>query len=169
MRYAQWVAMLFLLGTTVALAQTTSPAPTAVITVNDLLVPWIPVIMIVVGAVVTIILEFIRQYVKRKTDMDISNAHMLTLQTAVENAAGLALTKLSQQAKQVEINTRSPQIAQAVLYVNQSAADAVNSFGLTKEQIAEKVIAKMGVITAPNPDFVVQDTTPPPPNPGQGG
>lgn len=161
------VALLILSGA--ALAQQSTPVTATVINVSELLAPWMPILMTAFMGIVLAILEAIRQWIKKKTGVEIETSHMLVLQKAIENGAGLALNKLKNHAKTVTIDTRSDAVRQAVEYVNQSAADAVSNFGLTPEQIAEKIIAKMGVITAPNPEMNIQDITPPPPNVGSGG
>lgn len=155
---------------TSALAQGTGYSlQSTAINVNDLLAPWMPILMMAFMGVALAILELIRQWIKARTGVVISDAHMRTIQAALENAAGKSLMILSDKAKNAQLDVHNPAIKQAIEYVNQSAADAVNYFGLTREQIAEKVIAKIGVITAPNPEVNPRDITPPPPDPGAGG
>lgn len=148
---------------------TLAAANNTAISVGDAIAPWIPIIIPIVGGIVIVILDFIRQWVKVRTGIVIEEARMRQLQAAITNAAGLVLTKLPQTAKDVTIDVRSEAVKQAVEYVNRSAADAVAKFDLKPEQVAEKIIAKVGVITAPNPDLVIKSNVPPPPNPGEGG
>lgn len=154
-----------------ALAQTTGGPTLAstVISVNDLLAPWLPILMAAFMGVVIALLTWIKSWIERRTNITIENVHMQTLQKAVENAAGLVLSKITTGAKTITVDVGSDAVRQGVSYVNQSAADAVAKFGLSSDQIAEKIIAKLGVITAPNPETNIRDVTPPPPNPGAGG
>lgn len=169
MRIVTCSAVALLTTTGVVLAQQSGTVTTTAISVSDLLAPWLPILMTAFMGIVLAILEVIRQWIKKKTGVEIETSHMLVLQKAIENGAGLALNKLKNHAKTISIDTRSDAVRQGVEYVNQAAADAVNNFGLTSEQLAEKIIAKMGVITAPNPEMNIQDVTPPPPNTGSGG
>jgi len=169
MRFVACAALMFFLTTGVILAQEQPVPAITVINVSELLAPWLPILMTAFMGIVLALLEIIRQWLKKKTGVEIETSHMQVLQKAIENGAGVALNRLKVSTKNINIDTRSDAVRQAVEYVNQSAADAVKNFGLTPEQIAEKVIAKMGVITAPNPDIVIQDVTPPPPNTGAGG
>lgn len=141
------------------------------ISVNDLIAPWVPIMMPVIGGIILGILELIRQSIKKRTGIVVQDAHMRVLQVALENAAGAVLNKMVERSKTIKVNTGSPAVQLGVSYVNTAAAEAVAAFGLTSEQIAEKIIAKMGVITAPNPDMNVKDETkiPPAPDPGTGG
>lgn len=148
---------------------TLAAANNSAISLGEAIAPWIPILIPIIGGIVIVILDFIRQWVKIRTGIVIEDARMRQLQSAITNAAGLVLTKLPQTAKDVTVNVGSPAVKQAVEYVNQSAADAVAKFELTPEQIAEKIIAKVGVITAANPDLVIKSDTPPPPRPGDGG
>lgn len=143
----------------IAFAQQSAPVASTVINVSELLAPWLPILMTAFMGIVLAILEVIRQWIKKRTGVTIENSHMQVLQTALENAAGVALNKIKTSTRTITVDVRSDAVRQGVEYVNQYAADAVSSFGLTSEQLAEKIIAKMGVITAPNPEVTVQDAT----------
>jgi hypothetical protein len=162
------VAACFL--TTSALAQGAGYSlQSTAISVSDLLAPWLPILMTAFMGVVLAVLELIRQKVAKRTGVLVETSHMQALQKAIENAAGVALSKLSTSTKTLTVDTGNPAVRHGVIYVNAAAADAVKAFNLTPEQIAEKVIAQMSVITAPNPEVSIRDVTPPPPDPGKGG
>ena len=140
-----------------------------VISVHDLLAPWIPTLFNAFMGLVLALLGWIAYQIKVRTGVAVEASHMQVLQKAIENGAGAALARLTSKAKTITVDVRSEAVRAGVEYVNQSAAQAVAEFGLTPEQLAEKIIAKMSVITAPNPDVNIRDNTPPPPNAGAGG
>ena len=154
--------------TSSSLAQTQPTLAGTVINVNDLLAPWLPILMNAFMGIVLALLSWAAWQIKKRTGVVVENAHMQALQKAIQNGAGLALAKLTTKAKTVSIDVKSDIVRQGVEYVNPAAADSVASFGLTPEQVAEKIIAQMSVISAPNPGLTIKDTTPPPPNTGAG-
>lgn len=145
------------------------PVPQTVININEILAPWLPILMTAVMGVILALLELIRQWVKKRTNVQIDETYMKVIQVALDNAAGRAVMQLSDRLRDVNLDVHSPVIKQAVEYVNQAASDSVKHFDLDSDQIAEKIIAKIGVITAPNPVAFPKDVTPPPPDPGAGG
>lgn len=136
---------------------------------GDLLAPWVQIIVPVIVAFVMALLTYLTVLLKQRTGISIEQAHMKTLQTALENAAGKVVMILGTKLKDAKFDAKHPAIKQAVEYINQSAADAVKNFALSPEQLAEKVIAKIGIVTAADPEARPRDVTPPPPDPGKGG
>lgn len=121
------------------------------IDLGSLLAPWLEMLIGAVAILVTAILGYVAALIKRKTGVDIDLARMTTLQTTITNAAGLVINKLGEAAEGKTIDVRHPLIRDAILYVNAAAPDAVAQFGLTPEQIAEKIAAKLGLATATTP------------------
>lgn len=125
-----------------ALAQTT-------VNLGDLFAPWAEMLIGAFAVLVTAILGWIAAQIKAKTGIDIEARHREALQTALTNAAGLVLSKLHGKAAEVEFDLRSVAVAQGVRYVMAAVPDAVERFGLSPEQLAEKLVAKLGLVTAP--------------------
>jgi hypothetical protein len=81
------------------------------------------------------------------------------LETALTNAAGLVVMKAGDKLNGMVVDVHSPLIAEGVSQVNLWAQSAVQRFGLTPDDLAKKLINKIGVITASNP-AVTPTTTP---------
>lgn len=150
----------FLLFFTVAaVAQTVTP-PSTVVNLGDLIAPWLEylvgIVVVLIGALVT----WITTMIKAKTGYDIEAHHREALQTALTNAAGLVIQRGAELAAGVNIDVKNPAIRDAILYVNQAAPDAVKYFGITRESIAEKLNAKLGVVTGPTAITVNSVSTP---------
>lgn len=120
-----------------------------VINVRDLLAPWLEMLVGAVAILITAILGWVASMIKRKTGVDIDLARMQTLQQTLNNAAGILIAKLGAAAEGVTFDARHPAIKDAILYVSQNAPEAVKHFGLSPEQIAEKLTAKIGLATTP--------------------
>lgn len=80
-----------------------------------------------------------------KLGLEIDAKHREALQTALTNAAGLALNKLGNDLKGRTVDVRSEAVAGAIDTVFKSAPDAVAYFGLQNKPslIAEKIVAKL--------------------------
>lgn len=145
----------------VAFAQTTvnSTAPSeTTINVGQLLAPWLQGL---IGGVVTVIMAgfgWLTVVINKRAGLE-SNAAVLQmeaharelLETALTNAAGMIVMKAGPALDKMVIDVKNPLIAQGVLQVNSLAQSAVVRFGLTPDELAKKLIAKLGVITASNP------------------
>lgn len=158
MRLLSYIAALFVLLTVTAFAQDT--APTTVINLGDLIAPWLEylvgIVVVLIGALVT----WITTMVKAKTGYDIEAHHREAFQTALTNAAGLVIQRGGELAAGVNIDVKNPAIRDAIMYVNDAAPDAVKYFGVTPNAIAEKLNAKLGVVTGPTA-ITVNNTTAP--------
>lgn len=134
----------------VAIAQEAVPAaPSTALNVGELIAPWLEMLVGAAAILITAILGWIAALVRRKTGVDIDLARMQTLQKALENAAGILIAKAGDAVKDVNIDVRNPMIRDAILYVNKAAPDAVKRWNLTPEDLAEKLVAKIGTATAP--------------------
>lgn len=116
--------------------------------VGDILSPWVEMLMSAVSVIIGGVLLYISTWVKAKFGIDIEARHREALQAALQNGAGLVLAKVSNKVDSVTIDMRHPLVKQAVQYVMESAPDAIQNFGLSPQQLAEKVIAKLGIATA---------------------
>lgn len=103
----------------------------------ELLLPFVQAI--VLGVLVPVATA----YLIRKLKLDMEAHQRDALQTSLTNAAGLVIQRGAAQAGKLTVDTRSPQMAAAIRYVQDSAPDAVRKWGLTPEAIAEKVRAKL--------------------------
>jgi hypothetical protein len=152
----------------VAFAQTTvtSTAPSeTTINVGQILAPWLQGL---IGAVVTVIMAgfgWLTVVINKRAGLE-SNAAVLQmeahvrelLETALTNAAGSIVMKAGPKLDGMVIDVKNPLIAQGILQVNTWAQAAVVKFGLTPDDLAKKLIDKIGVITASNP--AITPTTP---------
>lgn len=136
-----------LLFTVAAVAQTTAPVTT--IGLGELLNPWLQLLFAFAAVVIPALGTWVAWQIQRRTGATVDNTHMQAFQQALLNGAGLLVVKASQMANNVTIDARHPAIADAIRYVNQSAPDAIKYFGVTPESIAEKLIAKLGLINPP--------------------
>lgn len=117
------------------------------IRVGDLMAPWLEMLLGAVAVLVTAVLGYLANLIRQKTGIDIEFARMQTFQQALTNAAGLVINRAADKVADKTINVGHPAIRQAIQYVNESAPDAVEYFGLTPDQIAQKVVAKLGLVT----------------------
>lgn len=143
---AVMAAILFLTGA--------SPAYTmddTTIRLGDLLAPWTEMLVGAVSVLVSAFLGWIATKINAKTGIDIEARHREALQTALVNAAGLAIAKLGGKVTGIAFDVRSPAIRHGVEYVARAVPDAVAKFGLGPDRLAEMLVAKIGLATAPTP------------------
>lgn len=124
---------------TPALAQA---APTA-IDVGGIFGAWKPYVVELVQIAALAIVGLLAELMRRQFNLTIEAKHREALQTAITNAAGLALNKLgnSLQGKTVEVG--SPAVAAAANYVGKAAPEALKKFGIGPEDLREKIVAKI--------------------------
>lgn len=108
-----------------------------------------PYILAVLAPLAVAIVGILAELVRRKLNLDIEARHREALQTALTNAAGLAISQIGAALADRKVDVRSPVIAAAVNYVIEAAPDAVRKFGLTPEALAEKVAAKIPQVAQP--------------------
>lgn len=150
-----------------SVAQTTVvPAGGSTINVGQLVAPWLQALMAVFMALVMALLTWLTAIINKRANLANNTAVLQAeahvrdaLQTALTNAGGKAIMELGSKLDKVVIDAKTPAIANAVRYVNQAAFDSVQKSGLSPADIAEKVIAKIGVLTASNPE-VAPSTVP---------
>jgi hypothetical protein len=160
--YFRAAALAAFFVSTAAIAQTTvtSTAPSeTTINVGQLLAPWL---QILIAGAVSLILALFGWLTKVLNDkMNLSgNASVLAiegqardaLQSALTNAAGLVVMKLGPKLSDVKLDVHSPLVADAINTVNKLAGDSVARFGITPETVGALIIAKIGVLTASNPN-----------------
>lgn len=157
--------LLFASPVFVALAQQpattiTSTAPVdTTINVGQLLAPWLQILIAAVVSLLLALFGWLTKVINDKMNLS-GNASILAiegqardaLQSALTNAAGLAVMKLGPSLDKMKIDVHSPLIVDAVNTVNKLAGDSVARFGITPETVAALIIAKIGVLTASNPN-----------------
>lgn len=114
---------------------------TSVIRLDTLIAPWLEILIGVAVSVFVAIGGFVTVWIKQRTGMQIEFFHRDTFQTALNNAAGW----VKMQAGNVQLDVKSPAIREAIIMVNNGAKDAVNHFGITPDEIAKRIIAKIGI------------------------
>lgn len=137
-------ALAFLVGlTAAAFGQDTT------VTLEDLMEPWLQTILALAVTILTALGGWLSMWIKRKTNLEIEFLHRDTFQTALDNAAGF----LRSQTRGVSVDLRHPQLRESVLMVNKGARDAVDYYrkkqGLSDDDIAKRVLAKLGLIEEP--------------------
>lgn len=130
-----------------AATQITAP-PDTIVNVGDLVSPWLQLLFAAASTIVPVAALWAAAELRRRTGITVEASHREAFQTALTNATGLLLANLGQRAQGVSFDARHPAIKEAILYVNKASPDALKYFGLGPDQIAEKLAAKLGVMTA---------------------
>lgn len=146
------VLALMIITTVAAFAQ--DATPDTIINLGDIVSPWLQLIFTAASVIIPAAALWAAAELRRRTGITIEASHRDAFQTALTNAAGLLLAKAGDAANGIKIDARNPAIKEAVLYVNKSAPDALAYFGLSPDQIAEKIAAKIGTMTASSPPTV---------------
>lgn len=171
---AVWLIALIavLLAPTIALAQAVTTAPPATVDIGWAYTILTPLLMAVATAAATVItavaglaVAWLRKRLQlseaeaQKVGLEIDEKHRDALQTALTNAAGLALNRLGNDLKGKTIDIGNPAVASAINSVIKSSPEAVAYFGLDRkpDEIAQKIVAKLPQIA--------NTTTPPAPPP----
>jgi len=145
----------------IAFAQTTvtSSAPSeTTINVGQLLAPWLQYLVGSAVAVILALFGWITAVINKRAGLEGSAAVLQIeaharelLETALTNAAGSLVMKAGAKLDGMTLDAKSPLVVQGVNQINQWAQSAVVKFGLTPEDLAKKLIDKVGVLTAANP------------------
>ncbi|MDB5584812.1 MAG: hypothetical protein JWR80_9988 [Bradyrhizobium sp.] len=143
----------------------TTSGPETTVNVGQLLAPWLQGLVAAVISVIMAMFGWLTVVINKRAGLE-SNAAVLQmeaharelLETALTNAAGSIVMKAGPKLDGMVIDVKNPLIAQGILQVNTWAQAAVVRFGLTPDDLAKKLIDKIGVITAANP--AVTPTTP---------
>ncbi len=138
------------------LAATTVPDPNAV-QAGPFLQFFIQFVLPAFGTVLTALVGWLVWVIKQKTSIQIDAQYRDAFQKALEQAAGGLLNSLGDRVGNTTISVGNPNMAAAINYVLKSAPDAVKKFGLDtkRDEIAEKIAAKVGVLTAGPPAVTV--------------
>lgn len=112
---------------------------------------WRPYIVDIIGTVLIAFVGWLLAILKAKWNITIEDSRRDALQTALTNAAGLAIAKLDNVVAGKTITVGNPAVAAAVELVLKSVPDAIAYFGLTPQAIAEKIVAKIPVVANTTP------------------
>lgn len=139
-----------------ALAQTSAPQTgVPVDSVYTILMPVLLAAGSAAATVVTALSVYALAWVRKKLNLtdaeaaklglDMDAHHRDALQTALTNAAGVALNRLGNDLKGKVVDVRNPAVLAAVDSVLKSAPDAIAYFGLDRVpgEIAEKIVGKI--------------------------
>lgn len=122
--------------------------PNTVVNVGDLVSPWLQLLFAAAATIIPAAAVWAAAELRRRTGISIEASHREALQVSLTNAAGLLIGKLGERAQGVTFDARHPAVREAIVYVNAAAPDALSYFGLRPDQIAEKIAAKLGAMTA---------------------
>ncbi|TAK50225.1 MAG: hypothetical protein EPO23_03195 [Xanthobacteraceae bacterium] len=128
----------------------TSAAPAHALDLGAAYASWHDLIAAVASALIIGLIGIVLELIRRKMGLSIEDSQRDALQTALTNAAGLALNALGHKLEGKTITISNPAIDQALTYVIQAAPAAIAKFGLSDEQLREKIIAKLALV-APAP------------------
>lgn len=157
--FLTFLSLCFVAG--LAMAQTAVPSSS--INVGELVSPILQTVIGGVSLLITALVGWLVTIIQKRTGIEIEAKHREALQTALTNAAGLALNKASGALSDKTINVGSPYVKEAIEYVFKAAPDAIDYFGLSPADLIEKLIAKLGLATAvpttPTPAVIGVSTT----------
>jgi hypothetical protein len=104
---------------------------------------WREYVDAVLSALIIGLVGIVLELIRRKLGISIEDSQRAALQTALTNGAGLALTRLGNVLDKKTVTTGNAAIDEAVNYVMKSAPAAVARFGLTPDQVRQKIEAKL--------------------------
>jgi len=107
-----------------------------------------PYVIEIVGVLAAALVAWVAKTVKDKFGLDIEKNHRDALQTAIKNAAGLALNQAEAAVSDKTITVGNPLLAAGAKYVIEAVPDAIKFFGLTPENVAQKIEAQIGLLKA---------------------
>lgn len=127
---------------------TAALAQTSTVPVSHLYELLTTFLLPIVSVLAAAIAGWLANLLRVKFGLEIEQKHRDALQTALANAAGLAIAKGKDLLADKSISVGNPAVADAVNYVVAAVPDALKYFGLTPERVAEMVQAKIGKIEA---------------------
>lgn len=123
---------------------------------------FLPIVAPIIGTLAMVVVGWLAALASKLFGLKIEGQHRDALQTAIENAAGLALQKFGPAIRGASIRVNNPAITAAADYIIDAVPDALRYFGIlpkadattaqmadARAVLAEKVIAKVGVLSAP--------------------
>jgi hypothetical protein len=129
------------------------------VNVARLIDPWLEIVLAVVGVAIAALVGWIAAVLKRKLGFEIEANHREALQTALTMGAGWVLSQAHKAAATTEIDVHNAYLKEGIEYVATATPEALLHFNLTPEAIAQKLSAKIAVLTAPA-NIVLTTTSP---------
>jgi hypothetical protein len=123
--------------------------PETTINVARLIDPWLEIVLALVGVAIAALVGWIAAVLKRKLGFEMESMHREALQTALTMGAGWVLARARKAAEGAELDVHNVNLREGIEYVTAATPDALAHFNLTPEVIAQKLSAKIGVLTAP--------------------
>ncbi len=129
---------------------------------------WLNALAIVGIALVMGLVGFGLNIVNKKAGLE-NNANALAIEarardalhSALESLAGRAIVELGPKINTAVMNIQNPTIRAIAQAAPGLAGDAIKFFGLSPDTIAQKIIDKIGVLTAANPSANPTSSQPP--------
>lgn len=108
---------------------------------------WLePYVRELVGVIVAALLGWVAMTVKAKFGIDIEARHREAIETFLVNQAGALIAKAGDPLKALTFDARSQTIAALANEALARIPDAVAYFGLSPDNLAERIKAKVGLI-----------------------
>lgn len=138
------------LSAVIAFAQpTTAPAaPETHINLKPFYVAAEPYILTLFGLIISALFGWIATWFKRKTGIEIDADLRASIQQAAVNGASKAVASLEGPIGNRAIDVHSPLVVDGVNYMQKMIPEKLAQAGLTPDQIAALVQAKLGAIQA---------------------
>lgn len=148
---AIFAIVLLALPLNLAFAQdTTVVAPagssTTVVTGGPLWAFIQPYLEIVVSAVITALIALIATVMQRTFNVTLTADNRNALHSAAVSGVNMALSKLGTKVQDLQFDTKSAVVAQAIDYIETSVPDALNHFGVTPQFLEDLVESKLGAL-----------------------
>lgn len=130
-------ALSLLMAIPIAFAQETA------IPASDIFGVVRPYIIEIIGVIAAAAIALVAKKISSLAGIEIEAKHREALQSALENAARLAMAHVDRKLDGKAIDVGSPALHDGIVYVIESVPDAVKYFGLSPERIADLIRPKL--------------------------
>ena len=134
------------LATSLAFASSAMAQDASVSLPSNLVEFLVQIIFLVVSGVIATFLPIILARLAKKFKLEIEQEKRDSLQTTLTNAAAGLIKRLGDEAVNLKVDVKDPNLAEAVKRVLRGAPDAVKWAGLTEQEIAKRVLEKVVLI-----------------------
>lgn len=141
---------IFVFGPSLAWAQDATPAPVdTTVSLKSVVDIALPYIVAALGALLSAALTVATNAIYKWTGFQVEAKHREALHSAAMTAAATIWAKADAKIADMSIDVKSPLVKAGVDWVlTVGAPKAVESFGLTPEQVADLIASKLGVLQA---------------------
>jgi hypothetical protein len=105
-----------------------------------------PIVLSIVGVIVTAIIAWVSAIIKRYTGIDIEAKYGKRIHDAVMTGVSAGLTKAGIAAADFKIDVHYQIVADAVNWTKRTVPDALDHFGMTAEEIQKLALSKVGLL-----------------------